>query len=323
MSHLLIILGVMLSIGVNVIHTKNAVNEKEEANKIEDILPHYADDRHLDSFDQTLFLGGQAKAKIFRSLSDEKRKEVFSDVFKLVDKNGDEHISKDELTEWLYHALLTVDKEDAINSMDPIDDNKDKMVSWFEYHDYVFGYAMGDDVEENREAYTKHIKRSKRAFDLADSDGDGFLTPNEFHMFHNPRLFKQMEKVVIMDSLEDFDTNKDGGIEVNEFIGDFLLKEEEEDLPDWVLEERRVFETEHDLDGNGKLEGTEIFELESQEKSLQEQAEREVDHLMIMADTDKDDLISLEEALQSEALFMGNDHHFHKNPNIVIQHNEL
>nr|XP_054769693.1 calumenin-B-like [Lytechinus pictus] len=298
MSHLLIILGVMLCMGVNVIHTKNAVNEKEEANKIEDILPHYADDRHLDSFDQTLFLGGQAKAKIFRSLSDEKRKEVFSDVFKLVDKNGDEHISKDELTEWLYHALLTVDKEDAINSMDPIDDNKDKMVSWFEYHDYVFGYAMGDDVEENREAYTKHIKRSKRAFDLADSDGDGFLTPNEFHMFHNPRLFIQMEKVVIMDSLEDFDTNKDGGIEVNEFIGDFLLKEGK-----------------RETDRQTERRGCDIFLLVL--------FSYQVDHLMIMADTDKDDLISLEEALQSEALFMGNDHHFHKNPNIVIQHNEL
>ena len=37
-----------------------------------------------------------------------------------------------------------------------------------------------------------------------------------------------------------------------------------------------MFETELDHDGNGKLEGSEIFDLESQEKSLREQAEREV-----------------------------------------------
>eukprot|EP00057_Strongylocentrotus_purpuratus_P000561 XP_001178487.2 PREDICTED: calumenin [Strongylocentrotus purpuratus] len=322
MARLIIVLVLILCIGVNIIQTKNALNE-EDTHKIEDILPHYAGADHLDSFDQTLFLGGQARAKIFRGLSDEKRKEVFSDVYKLVDTNGDGQISKDELTEWMFQALLTVDKEDAVNSMDPIDENKDKMVSWFEYHDHVYGYAMGEEMEENQAEYTKHIKRSKRSFDLADHDGDGFLTPNEFHMFHNPRLYKQMEKVVILDSLEDFDTNKDGGIEVVEFIGDFLLKDDEEELPEWVIEEKRLFETEHDLDGNGKLEGSEIFELESQEKSFREQAEREVDHLIVMADTDKDDLISLDEALQSEALFMGRDHatHFHQNPNIVVNKN--
>lgn len=319
-----IIVGLILTIGVDVLNTRHAPDE-EDKNRIEDVLPHYAGDRHLDSFDQTLFLGGQAKATAFRALSESDRKKVFAEAFKLVDKSEDGLINKDELSEWLFQALVTVDKEDAVNSMEPIDENKDKMVSWFEYHDHVYGYVPGDEMEENQEAYNKHIKRSKRSFDLADLDGDGFLTADEYHMFHNPRFYREMEKVVILDSLEDFDDNKDGGIEITEFIGDFLLTEDEDELPGWVLEEKRMFETEHDLDGNGKLEGSEIFELESQEKSFREQAEREVDHLIIMGDTDKDDHISLEEALHNEALFMGRDQqtHFQKHPDIIVKHNEL
>lgn len=58
MARLIVVLLLILCIGVNIIHTKNALTE-EDTHKIEDILPHYEGADHLDSFDQTLFLGGQ------------------------------------------------------------------------------------------------------------------------------------------------------------------------------------------------------------------------------------------------------------------------
>ncbi|XP_071499728.1 calumenin-B-like [Diadema antillarum] len=300
-------------------------DDDDESNKIEDILPHYAGDQHLDSFDQTLFIGGKQKASDFRKLPEEERKKIFAKIVTLVDVNADGLIDKDELTDWMYEALVTVDKEDTIESMEPIDVNQDRKVSWFEYHDHVYGYMPGDDEEENKEEHQKYIRRAKRTYDIADMDGDGFLNAKEFHMFHNPKFYREMERVVVSDSLEDFDTNGDGGIDITEFIGDFHTVDEEEDIPQWVLEEKHMFETELDHDGNGKLEGNEIFELESQEKSLRAQAEREVDHLLAMTDSNADNHLSLEEAVESEILFMGRDQHthFNRNPNIIVQHNEL
>ena len=64
------------------------------------------------------------------------------------------------------------------------------------------------------------INWDKRKFDVADSDSDGQLDVDEFAAYFHPENYKHMHEVEIQRVLEEHDKNKDGFIDLKEFIGD-------------------------------------------------------------------------------------------------------
>ena len=62
--------------------------------------------------------------------------------------------------------------------------------------------------------------RDRRRWDLADEDKDGKLQQTEFQNFLHPEEAEHMRDIVVQETLEDIDTDGDGKISLEEYIGD-------------------------------------------------------------------------------------------------------
>lgn len=63
------------------------------------------------------------------------------------------------------------------------------------------------------------LDRDKRRWSFADVDGDGALTHEEFSAFLHPEETSHMKELVILETMEDIDKNKDGRISLEEYVG--------------------------------------------------------------------------------------------------------
>lgn len=57
-------------------------------------------------------------------------------------------------------------------------------------------------------------------FVASDVDKDGQLSKTEFRYFYTPEDYPHMKPFIVNGIMNRFDTNKDGQITFNEFIGD-------------------------------------------------------------------------------------------------------
>lgn len=64
-----------------------------------------------------------------------------------------------------------------------------------------------------------------RYFQAADQNGDGKLTKDEFAAFQNPEMHEHMHHSLIENTLKEKDANKDGFLDLVEFLGSYGRKE--------------------------------------------------------------------------------------------------
>lgn len=67
--------------------------------------------------------------------------------------------------------------------------------------------------------YAKMILRDKRRWAAADVDADGLLTKKEFISFLHPEESDHMKDIVVYETMDDMDTDKDNKISMDEYIG--------------------------------------------------------------------------------------------------------
>lgn len=66
-------------------------------------------------------------------------------------------------------------------------------------------------------------KKDLRRFKMADKNFDGELDSDEFITFLHPEDTPHMMESVVMDTIEDLDTDKDGFISLSEYAGQQLI----------------------------------------------------------------------------------------------------
>ena len=64
------------------------------------------------------------------------------------------------------------------------------------------------------------MERDEKRWKKADRDSDGYLTKMEFQAFLHPEDHPDMVDIVVLETLEDMDRDKDGGISEEEYIAD-------------------------------------------------------------------------------------------------------
>ena len=75
------------------------------------------------------------------------------------------------------------------------------------------------DAEENKERIEKMFIREERRFKRADADNNKKLNDKEYYAFMHPENHPDMKDLVVEETLDDMDTNKDGFLSLDEFVG--------------------------------------------------------------------------------------------------------
>ncbi|RWS07593.1 calumenin-like protein [Dinothrombium tinctorium] len=249
---------------------------------------HYSKGEHNVEYDHEAFLGRE-EAKTFDQLSPEESKLRLTAIVKKIDKDSDGFVTFEELRDWIHRSqrnYILEDVERQWKSHNP--DNKSK-ISWDDYRRVTYGFM--DDIdnavqEEDATTYKEMMRRDKRRWQLADVDKDNSLNKDEFIDFLHPEESEHMRDVVIEETLEDIDKNKDGKVSVDEYISDMYAPDATaEDVPEWVVRERQQFHDYRDKNKDGFMDRDEIREWIIPPDY--DHSEAEAKHLILESDTDQ------------------------------------
>jgi hypothetical protein len=87
-------------------------------------------------------------------------------------------------------------------------------LTWKGYRDRVYGPEGGEISPE----YAKMIARDERRWRVADLDNDTMIDQKEYECFMHPEDCDRMKDIVVLETSEDIDKNKDGFITLEEYI---------------------------------------------------------------------------------------------------------
>jgi len=263
------------------------------------------DDEHNPEYDHEAFLGKEG-ARAFEELSPDESRKRLGDLFHKVDKNEDGSVTNDELKEWIQYQQNKYIIEDAEKQMKQNDLNRDGNIEFDEYKKATYGFMDDNDVnaESNADQYKDMLTRDKRRFDRADADLNGKLNSEEFASFLHPENHEHMKGLVVEETLEDIDKDKDGVISLEEYIGDLWPEEDREgEEPEWIKTEKEQFRDHRDKDKNGLMDKAEVADwiLPPDYDHVSSEAQ----HLVSESDVDKDGKISKKEMVDKYDLFVG------------------
>nr|CAD7430933.1 unnamed protein product [Timema monikensis] len=267
---------------------------------------HYQHEEHNAQYDHEAFLGEDAKT--FDQLTPEESRRRLGLIVDKIDKDEDGFVNQEELKDWIQFTqkrYIVDDVERQWKTHNP--ENKEK-ITWDEYKKMVYGFM--DDMDQNELekdeegfSYQNMLRRDRRRWDVADTDGDSALTHEEFAGFLHPEETGHMRDIVVLETMEDIDKDKDGKISLLEYIGDMYRGSDGEDEPEWVKNEREQFSTYRDKDGDGFMDQEEVKNWIIPPDF--DHALAESRHLIYESDSDADQKLTKEEILNKYDLFVG------------------
>lgn len=267
---------------------------------------HYKDGTHNSDYDHEAFLGEEAKT--FDQLSPEESQKRLRIIFKKIDADNDGFISHIELKDWIRYTQQKYMRDNVHRSWKMHNPENKEKLSWEEYSNLVYGFMKGVDpkeLEKDHEGITYKglYERDRRRWYTADADLDNMLTKDEFLAFLHPEETPRMRDLVVLEALEDIDKDKDGKISLSEYIGDMYQGENENDKPQWVLDEMEHFSRQRDKDGDGFLDEDEVKDWIVPQGF--DHADAEARHLILEADKNQDQKLSEEEVIEKYDVFVG------------------
>ncbi|XP_055375624.1 reticulocalbin-2 [Condylostylus longicornis] len=252
---------------------------------------------HHVEFDHEAILGSVREAEEFDTLNEEEAKRRLGLLVIKMDLNNDGFVDRPELKAWIIRSFKKLSEEEANDNFDLADTDSNEVLTWEEY--LLNTYDTDNETSvSSEEIYS--LENDKMFFFGADFNKDGKLTREEYTLFQNPEESPEMAPLVLKQTLNDRDTNKDGKIDFKEFVGGEAVDQDKE----WLLEERTRYEA-ADKDKDGFLTGDEIISwaVPNQEQIALE----EVDHLFAISDEDHDLRLSYLEIINNHETFVGSE----------------
>ncbi|KAL7734731.1 hypothetical protein ACLKA6_011019 [Drosophila palustris] len=282
------------------------INDPLEHDSLHD--RHFEGGEHNAQYDHEAFLGAD-EAKKFDELTPEESKRRLGLIVDRIDEDKNGFVTLAELKNWIKYTQRRYIDEDVGRVWRQHNPDNNATIGWDVYRKTVYGFMDALDKEELEQeehgvSYKSMLKRDRRRWAVADQDLDDQLTREEFTAFLHPEEHPTMRDVVLQETTEDLDKDKDGKISVDEYIGDMYRPSTEgEEEPEWVLSEREAFSKHRDLDGDGYLTETEIRQWIVPNDF--DHAESEAKHLIFEADVDHDEQLTKEEVLDKYDVFVG------------------
>ncbi|XP_052846989.1 calumenin-B [Drosophila gunungcola] len=269
---------------------------------------HFDGGEHNAQFDHEAFLGPD-ESKKFDNLTPEESRRRLGLIVDRIDENKDGFVTLPELKNWIAYTQRRYIDEDVGRLWKEHNPEKNETISWESYRKTVYGFM--DDLsneekekEENGISYKSLLKRDRNRWAAADLDLDDKLTREEFTAFLHPEDHPKMKYVVLTETINDLDKDKDGKISVDEYIGDmYRAAEPGDEEPEWVANEREAFSNHRDLDKDGYLNEEEVKQWIAPHDF--DHSESEAKHLLFEADVDHDDQLTKAEILDKYDVFVG------------------
>ncbi|VDL60351.1 unnamed protein product [Hymenolepis diminuta] len=181
---------------------------------------------------------------------------LLAELVDKMDLDKDGYITEEELRKWLKHVASRYVEQDVKRTYDGyVREFKTDYIT-FDQHKTRLSDDFDEDEDSDDEELKGAIARDEKRFKIADKDGDGKLTREEFAAFLHPEEFEEMRDIVIDETLDDLDTNRDGKIDLDEYTKDIWA--DESPAPEWVKTEQKQFRDIRDKDKDGFLDREEI-----------------------------------------------------------------
>lgn len=256
---------------------------------------------HDSDYDHEAFLGKSATE--FDDLTPEQSKEKLGVIVDKIDTDKDGFVSEKEMIAWIKYIQKSYVSEDAKHQWENMEKKDKNVMSWDDYAKVTYGEHT-DDLPDGDDtfSYSTMKERDARRFKMADTNYDDVLSFSEYVDFLHPEDAEHMRDIVVMETIEDIDKDKDGIISESEYIGD-MYSEPEDEEPDWVVTEREHFSKWRDLNKDGVMDKDEVRHWIMPDDYDHAQAESK--HLIYEADGDKDGKLTKAEILEKYDLFVG------------------
>lgn len=251
---------------------------------------------HNPVYDREALLGNRDIDEL-TELSDEVRVKRLTTLARSHDENNNGFIETTELKNWVMQSFRMLDAEEALDKYKEEDEDKDGKVTFAEILHKQYGYKEEElkelekmESEDEESEIYMHIMDDKKKFDAADLDKSGSLDENEYRAYFQPYDYPHMYAAEMDRTMREMDTNKNGFIDRDEFLGEG--SDEEEGINFGSL----------DKDKDGKLTSDEIRPYALPDNN--EVADEEVEHLVRESDSDKDGKLSIQEIVEKEDEFV-------------------
>ncbi|XP_075234695.1 calumenin B scf [Lycorma delicatula] len=267
---------------------------------------HYGHEGHNPEYDHEAFLGEDAKT--FDQLTPEESQRRLALIVEKIDKDHDGFVTQEELKDWIRYTQRRYIVDDVERQWKTHNPEAKEKISWEEYKKMLYGFM--DDMDTNELdkgdegiSYKQMMTRDRRRWSVADLDKDDALNKEEFTAFLHPEETGHMRDIVVVETMEDIDKDKDGKLSLEEYIGDMFRGSEGESEPEWVQNEKEQFSTYRDKDGDGFMDQEEVKNWVIPPDF--DHAEAEARHLIYESDSDADQKLTKDEILAKYDLFVG------------------
>lgn len=250
---------------------------------------------HNPKYDREALFGEDAKQ--FDDTTPEQGLERLGNIFDKMDQDRDGYVTPDELRDWLKKVHQHVNFADARRNWERYGLSPAEMLSW----DTFVSRAWDDDDYEDDSKPS--LTQERRRWDVADTNGDGWLSYEESVSFFNPESDPRMHATIAKETIEELDKNNNSAIDLDEFIADLWKPVPGKPEPDWVTSERQDFIERRDMDHDGLLNETEVRTWLFPDDY--DRSEAEVQHLLSECDVDRDSQLTKAEMQAKYNLLVG------------------
>nr|DAC80634.1 TPA_exp: calumenin [Dermanyssus gallinae] len=178
-----------------------------------------------------------------------------------LDANKDNYVDQQEMKAWIkvVHGSMVSDNVDR--QWDYFEKNlKDGSLQWEDYRKVTFSDEEKATLQpEEQKTYEDQLFRTERRWKHADDNGDGLLTKSEFQAFLHPEEDPTKSDIVVTESIEMMDTDKDKIVSLQEYMEHLKsVAGPEKNDDSWLKEQQAHFTTYLDKNKDGSLDWDEM-----------------------------------------------------------------